>query len=268
MSCPVCSNTLVTYFNAKVLGKYNANYEYCETCGFLRAENPHWLDEAYTRAIANTDTGLVMRNITLANKVTRLLYWLNNERGDGRYLDAAGGYGIFTRLMRDFGMNFFWYDKYCENLVAPGFEYNKEFGNCLAVTAIEVLEHLVDPKQFLTEILMVSGAKTIIFTTELYEGTPPKPEDWHYYSFSTGQHIGFFQLRTLRKLADDMNMLFYTANSLHIFTYNPINSLLLNLVTNRYLSIFVPFLIRKKLGSKTLADNNLMMDILRKNQGE
>jgi hypothetical protein len=234
--------------------KYDASYEVCDKCGYLRVESPHWLDEAYSRAIANADTGLIDRNITLANKISRVLYWLILERGKGHYLDAAGGYGILTRMMRDNGFDFYWADKYCENLVASGFEYNKAVGLCEAVTAVEVLEHVVDPKAFINEALTMGKTETLIFTTELYEGEPPKPKDWQYYSFETGQHIGFFQFRTLKKIAEDLGFNFASANGLHIFSKKPINQLLLNLLTNRYLSLFPAFLIRLLLGSKRISD--------------
>lgn len=260
MSCPVCSEIMHNCFQAKVLGKYVAQYEVCNHCGFLRVHEPHWLDEAYTRAIANADTGLVMRNITLANKISRVLYWLTPEKGRAIYLDAAGGFGMLTRMMRDVGFDFFWTDKYCENLVAPGFEYNESLGHCAAVTAIEVFEHVVDPKAFVKEALESSGSSTLIFTTELYEGNPPNPDAWWYYTFATGQHIGFFQHKTLEKIAKDMDLHFATANGLHIFSKYTINKFMLNLLTNRYFSLFPTFLIRKFLGSKMLIDHKQMME--------
>ncbi len=38
------------------------------------------------------------------------------------FLDYAGGYGVFTRLMRDIGFDFYWHDPYTQNLFANGFE--------------------------------------------------------------------------------------------------------------------------------------------------
>ena len=93
-------------FDAEVLNKYPAQYDVCTECEFLRARQPHWLDEAYSSAIAAADTGLVMRNISLASKVASTLYWVFGERGKGQYLDAAGGYGMLTRMMRDLGFDF------------------------------------------------------------------------------------------------------------------------------------------------------------------
>jgi hypothetical protein len=262
MSCPVCLAAMSDIFKAQVLGKYQAQYKLCNACGYLIAHAPHWLDEAYTQAIANADTGLVMRNITLANKISRILYWLLPEHGQGRYLDVAGGYGMMTRLMRDFGFDFYWSDKYCDNIIAPGFEYNPAHGSCSVVTAIEVLEHVVDPLAFIKDALDLSGAKTLIFTTELYEGDPPNPNEWWYYSFATGQHIGFFKAKTLEKLACDLDLKFYSANGIHLLSKEPINQFIFSLITNRYFSLFPPFLIRHFLGSRTTIDHEVMMSKL------
>jgi hypothetical protein len=259
MSCPVCSNSMQHSFFAEVLGKYQADYESCNTCGYLRIRDPHWLEEAYTNAIANADTGLVMRNITLANKISRILYWLTNHKSQNRYLDAAGGYGMLTRMMRDNGFDFYWADKYCDNLVARGFEYSKSLGPCSAATAIEVLEHVTDPVAFFEEIISFSGASTLIFTTELFEGVPPKPNDWWYYSLATGQHIGFFQKKTLAVIASKLSLNFVSANGVHVLSKLPINKFVFNIITNNYFSLFPAFLIRRFLGTKTLIDHEVMM---------
>ena len=41
------------------------------------------------------------------------------------YLDVDGGYGMLTRLMRDYGFHFYWTDPYCQNILARGFEVEK-----------------------------------------------------------------------------------------------------------------------------------------------
>jgi len=259
MTCAVCSGSMEYRFTPQVLGKYSAQYEVCSKCGFLRAHAPHWLDEAYSRAIAAADTGLVMRNITLACKFSAALYWVVGESAAARYLDAAGGYGMLTRLMRDFGFDFYWADKYCDNLLAPGFEYSQAQGPCRAVTAMEVLEHLTDPVAFIEETLALSGAQTLLFTTELYQGPPPQPDAWWYYSFSTGQHIGFFQRRTLEILGARLGLHFASANGIHIFSRTVVNERLLCAVTGRLVSRVAPLWIRRRLGSKTMSDHLLML---------
>jgi hypothetical protein len=246
-------------FSAEVLSKYQAQYEVCNSCGYLRAQEPHWLDEAYTSAIANADTGLVARNIAIANKVVGVLYWVLKETGENHYLDAAGGYGMLTRIMRDFGFDFYWHDPYCTNILALGFEYNSVIGACSVVTAMEVLEHVTDPIGFIEELFTFSNANSLVFTTELYEGEPPKPDTWWYYSFFTGQHIGFFQRRTLTVIAQKLGMYFASANGIHILSKTPINERLLGIVTGRIGSRIAAFWIRKRMNSKMMNDHQLML---------
>ncbi len=264
--CPVCLNTMEVYFTAEVLNKYQVQYEYCKKCGFLRAHEPHWLNEAYTSAIANTDTGLVARNIAIANKLIGVLYWVLKETGENHYLDAAGGYGMLTRIMRDFGFDFYWHDPYCENLLALGFEYSSDIDSYSVVTAMEVLEHLTDPIAFLKEIFSYSNANSIVFTTKLYDGEPPKPDEWWYYSFSTGQHIGFFQRRTLVVIAQKLGLYFASANGIHVLSKTPINEHLLAIVTGRVGSRIAPFLIRKRMNSKIMSDHQLMLQKIGKDE--
>jgi len=257
MACLLCSGNTVISFTAKVLGKYTASYGLCDTCGFLSVKDPFWLDEAYSKAIAVADTGLMGRNYLFASKIAMVLYWMMGERGEGRYLDVAGGYGILTRLMRDYGFDFYWQDKYCENLMAPGFEYKTDLGACRAVTAMEVMEHLTDPVAFVTETLASFGAETLIFSTELFNGAPPSAE-WYYYSFATGQHIAFYQRRTLECLADRLGLKFASAHGLHVFSKKPVNEVLLNAVTGWVASALAPW-VRFRLGSKTMSDHRLML---------
>jgi hypothetical protein len=157
-------------FEAQVLCRHRTIYDYCHGCGFLRARNPQWLDKAYCSAVASTDTGLVMRNIDVGHKLTKILLGVLGERGQWRDCDIAGGYGMLTRLMRYYGFDFYWSDKYCDNIMARGFEYMPELGPCSAVTAIEIMEHLEDPLGFVSDGLERTKAKVFVFTTELFEG--------------------------------------------------------------------------------------------------
>jgi len=107
--------------------------------------------------------------------------------------------------------------------------------------------------------LAFSGAQTLLFTTELYEGPPPLPGAWWYYAFSTGQHIGFFLLRTLEALGARLGLQVFTGSGLHIFSKVAVNELLLRAVTGRWASHVAPWWIRRRLGSKTMSDHQLML---------
>jgi hypothetical protein len=261
MSCPICNSTMALAFSAKVMEQYDARFDYCDRCGFMRVRNPTWLAEAYADAITLTDTGLVMRNLAVAQKLSAVLYAVIGERGQGIYNDAAGGYGLLARLMRDYGFDFFWSDKYCENLFARGFEYAPERGACKGVTAVEVMEHVEDPLEFVTSTLAETRADTFIFTTELFAGPPPDPQDWWYYCFDTGQHIAFYQKRTLEHLASTLGMKFSTGGGIHVFSRVSLNEPLLRLVTGR-LSRLVAMFVRRRLGPRLMGDHVAMKAVL------
>ncbi|MEI7784012.1 MAG: methyltransferase domain-containing protein [Betaproteobacteria bacterium] len=244
---------------AQVLHKHLAQYENCSECEFIRVQEPFWLEEAYSSAIAAADTGLVMRNVSLAAKVSSSLYWVLGERGDGLYLDAAGGYGMLTRMMRDLGLNFYWSDKYCENLMARGFEYAANLGKCRAVTAMEVMEHLLDPVQFVENLFKETGTESLIFTTELHPGRPPTP-DWWYYAFPTGQHIGFFSQKTLKTIAHRLDLKFFTANGLHIFSRHDLSRIKFYWASRPLIARISSLFVRHQLGSKTMADHQQLME--------
>ncbi len=40
-------------------------------------------------------------------------------------MDFGAGHGVFVRMMRDKGFDFFWNDIYCKNLYAKDFEYTE-----------------------------------------------------------------------------------------------------------------------------------------------
>ena len=121
MKCKICNNKSNYIFKAQLLNKYDVKYYHCSNCGFLQTEDPYWLEEAYNNSITTSDTGIMSRNLYLSQLSTLILYYFFDK--NAKYLDYAGGYGIFVRLMRDIGFDFYWYDKYSKNLLVRGFEY-------------------------------------------------------------------------------------------------------------------------------------------------
>jgi hypothetical protein len=253
--CPVCGTEMATTFSAFVLKKYDVNYYCCPVCGLLRTEDPYWLEDAYGTAIADADTGLVARNISISQKLACVLYFLFSK--EGKYLDIGGGYGLLTRLMRDFGFDFYWSDKYCENILAKGFESIKTTLPFTAAVAFEVLEHVHNPLVFIDKALSESGTKTLIFSTELYEGLPPQ-DDWWYYSFNTGQHISFYQKKTFRCIADKMGLNFYTNGNFHMLTSKTVNPYIYKIITGRF-SNALSRIISRNVKSKTFSDHETLI---------
>jgi hypothetical protein len=257
--CPICSSKRRELFQATLLRKYEVHYFLCETCGLIQTEQPYWLNEAYSSAIADADTGLVSRNLEIARKLAGLLYFAFNP--NAQFLEAAGGYGLLTRVMRDRGFDFRWHDPYCENIFARGFEWDPVNGTAKdgAVTAFEVLEHVSDPIDFIRKALAQAKTRTIIFSTLLYEGKPPRPEEWWYYSLESGQHISFFRKVTLKILADKLGLRLYTNGSFHVLTDSPLNESMFRICTSR-LSIFVDGYVQMRLKSKVFTDHERLTE--------
>ena len=254
MICKICNSTSVPQFKSTVLNKFEVQYFKCYQCDFLFTEDPNWLKEAYSSAINITDTGILDRNLRFSKTVSVLIYFLFNK--DGKFVDYAGGYGIFTRLMRDIGFDFYWQDLHCDNLLTRGFEYKPElYKDIELLTAFEVFEHLVNPMEEIETMLSIS--KNIVFSTVLLPDQVPKPEDWWYYGFEHGQHISFYSLKTLKYIAAKFNLNFHTATGLHILTNKKINLRLFKQIlklSNYGLSLFV----RKNMKSRTWNDYLLL----------
>lgn len=263
--CPICTQRSELYFQQTVLARHAVKYFYCDGCGLLRTEKPYWLEEAYVDAIADADTGLIQRNLTISRVLTCLLYFLIDRQG--RYLDFAGGYGLLVRLMRDRGFDFYWSDKYCQNIFARGFERTADGRPFTAVTAFEVLEHVYDPLAFVNEALSLTDSKTLVFTTELYKGErPPAPKDWWYYAFGTGQHISFYCEKTLIVLAQRLGLRMFSHRGLHVLTRLDLNERAFRFVTGRLSHLLLPY-IRRRFSSKTVADHEALMTMLSTSTG-
>ena len=254
MTCKICNSNSNQAFTVKVLKKYDAKYFKCNNCGYLFAEDPFWLEEAYQNSINISDTGLIDRNISFSKMLAVLIYF-NFNRG-GKSLDYAGGYGIFTRLMRDIGFDFYWHDIYTQNLLAKGFEAdtNQDFKYEI-VTAFEVFEHLVDPKEEITKMLQKSD--TIVFSTELLPTNIPDPNSWWYYGFEHGQHISFYSKNTLAWLANHFGLKYYYINGIHLLTSKKVNHPAL-VVEKKLCNYGLFAFIKKTMKSKTLSDSIML----------
>lgn len=220
-SCKICGAMTSVTHQAKILGKYPVRYHLCSQCEFWCTDEPTWLDEAYSDAIAATDTGLVLRNL-LVGRVLRAVIPQLFERGP--YVDWAGGHGLLVRMMRDAGFDFHWQDRYATNLFAREFDWpgTDTAGSASLVTAIEVLEHAPDPLALLQECLSGSGADSIFLTQELHSGG--QDHYWWYLSPVTGQHVSFYSAETLHTLAERLGMKVLSAGTFHLFTRRPIRA--------------------------------------------
>ena len=244
VNCSICNQKAIPFDKAKVLDKYDVQYYRCTECGFIQTEDPYWLDEAYTDAINASDLGLVHRNINNARMTRSVIFLFFNQAG--KFLDYAGGYGMFTRMMRDSGLDYYHHDAYCENLFAVSFDLSvigkTEFD---MLTVFEVFEHLKDPKVALEELLGYSG--NILFSTDLLPSNPPKVDDWWYYGTDHGQHISIYTENSLRKLAGEFGLHFVTdRRRIHMFSRRRVSQTLFVFLVRSKLALLLGMLLKRR----------------------
>jgi len=240
-------------FSEQVLRKHEVKYYLCESCQFIQTEKPYWLEEAYSDAIADSDTGILHRNWLTSCKLAVLILLSLGKRNS--FLDVAGGYGLLVRLMRDFGFNYRWSDPYCKNIFALGYEALST-DRYQALTAFEVLEHVENPVDFISDNLQKFNSGIFIFSTELFQNYQVPDKSWRYYSFPTGQHISFYSQQTLLEISKKMDMHFYTIRGIYIFSKNRLSFVwLVRLLTIRKVPILLSLFFGFFLKSKTLKDS-------------
>ena len=212
--CPVCCAAANYIFHADLCKRHRVAYYICKECDFLFTEKPYWLPEVYGGALAIPDDDSVARSLRFRQFVSLFLRNLFDQKG--KFLDYGGGYGLFVRLMRDEGFDFYWQDKYCQNLFAHGFEGSTDERYEL-VTAFECFQHFVDPMQELEQIFERSDC--LLFTTRLVSDSVPQPDEWDYYALESGQHISFYSKKSLRKMAKSLGLVFLSnGTDTHMFT--------------------------------------------------
>jgi len=252
MQCKICGSSAKLVKTFIVRKKYQAEYYICDKCSFMFVANPSWLSEAYEKPINTTDTGYVLRNVFLSRKTLLLFLFLFGK--NKTFLDYGGGYGILTRLMRDYGLNYLWEDHYTKNLFAEGFEYTIE--PIKALSCFECFEHLPEPLSEIERMLSIS--KNIFFSTVLLPEKTLPSDDWEYYGLNHGQHVAFYSEKTLLHIAKKYQLYFYTDHhNLHLLSEKKFP---------KWIFRFVIFLtkpqfdvvIRKFMKSKTVSDHNTL----------
>ncbi len=242
MKCRLCNAHTLPFASAKILEKYDVQYFQCQTCQLIQTEQPYWLADAYNEAITFSDVGLVQRNVILSKKVKAVIALFYNS--EGRFLDYGGGYGLLVRLMRNAGLDFFYYDPFCENLFAQTFEAEDKLSYELIV-AFEVFEHLVDPLVELEK--MLNRSPHILFSTLMVPSHNPTPGNWWYYGLEHGQHVALYKRETLQYLANYFGLNLYTnGTNFHLLTVEKINPLLFRASANTRISSLLDIFSHKR----------------------
>ncbi len=226
MTCKICSGATSEFGRQQVLGRFRAQYRRCGSCGYVFVVDPHWLELAYSSAIAALDTGIVTRNRWLADATCVLLGL--SLRDVRTTLDFGGGSGLLVRLMRDRGHDFRWHDAYSPNLLARGFEGDVQEHYDM-VTAFELVEHLPEPMATFEQLRAL--APVMVISTELVPRDKQVLDDWWYYAPESGQHIGFFTPTALEVVSKRLG-LYLSSNgcNLHVLAPRPVSPMLLRLL--------------------------------------
>lgn len=256
VDCKICDTATNYVFEAKILNKYIVKYYQCPNCEFVQTEKPYWLKEAYENPMNYTDTGIMLRNKRLSRITTTIICFFFNKNSPS--LDYAGGYGVFTRMMRDRGFDFYWSDPYTQNALARGFEAlpNMHFEQ---VTTFESFEHFDEPMTEIKKIAEIS--KNIIFSTEPLPKTLPAIDDWWYYATEHGQHIAFYSTKTLNIIAGKIGVHYYNIGNVHFFSQKKLgaaSSFFIKLPYAKHLLYILSAIVSLPLKSKTMEDMQLL----------
>jgi hypothetical protein len=192
--CRLCKAEAAGLFSLRILGQHEAKYFRCGNCDLIQTELPYWLEQAYTTTYSALDVGVLYRN-QFCTRLTLAVAKVLGLPASAPCLDYGGGHGIFTRLMRDAGCNFVWYDKLGPNLFARKFEGLPQAQYKL-VTCFEVFEHFVNVQEELARLFQPQPDYVLAGT--ILHSNPGK--DWWYLVPESGQHVAFYSRRTMQQI--------------------------------------------------------------------
>jgi hypothetical protein len=242
MLCKLCNQVSDPIFKRRVLKKYEVAYWRCGNCEFMQTEEPYWLEEAYSSAISDLDLGPVNRAVTGSAMVEDVI--LAGFDPNAKFVDWGGGYGVFTRLMRDLGYDFYWRDRYCENLFAKQF-VAEDGSSYELMTAFEVFEHLVDPIGEIEGMLKLSP--NVLFTTLIPPSRLTNATEWWYLSLEHGQHVSIYSIRSLNLIARKFGLHLSTdGTGVHLLSRRPFSSAMFKIITQHQKAAAIVRRIRRR----------------------
>lgn len=189
MICPFCLAVCTVAFTKTVMGRYQAHYGECPSCGSLHVIAPYWLVEAYADpgAADKLDSAAEWRNINIARAVLAIAK--SHPLPAAPWLDFGCGQGRLGQILHAHGRQIQGFDPLRDATAEQPHSYT--YG---LVTSFEVLEHTQHPRVFLAMLLglLVQGndpAPLLVLSTCLRR-REHGPE-WSYLATRSGQHIAF-----------------------------------------------------------------------------
>lgn len=228
--CRLCGGSTEERFRKLVLGKFDVGFFRCADCGSLQSDLPFWLDEAYEGSnLAAIDTGAAQRNLT--NLAATFV--VAKSIGAGSLIDHGGGDGLLCRLLRDYGLNAFVRDRYAINLYAPG--HVAPIGmNSDLLTAFEVVEHFVNPREEMAELFR-GNPTALLFSTGIFDD---QSSDWWYLTPESGQHVFFYSQKALANFGASRGYLVFFSGQFILFlrrgALSPLRKAMMQLLLSRF----------------------------------
>jgi SAM-dependent methyltransferase len=212
--CRLCKGQTNHVWRRPVLRKYDVDYFECGRCGSLQTEAPYWLDEAYGSGGTGADTGACQRSIDTALTMSKVLELLDFPRA-GKCLDYGAGTGLYARMMRDRGWDYFSHDRYMLPFYMDEFVSDIRDGPWDLISSFEVFEHLPNPAESLSEILQ-SARHYVFFSTELWQR---QGFNWHYLAPTSGHHVFFYTDAALHMTARTFGLEYHNFGFIKCFTH-------------------------------------------------
>ena len=215
--CRLCGGSTQLAFRQQVLGQHNVGYFRCDACGSLQTEAPHWMEQAYSSDAERFDTGKASRTLANFLLLPQLLQILQVSKADVA-VDFGGGTGLFGRLMRDAGFNFFTHDKFGSSEFMGSYAWKDLDRPCRLITLFEVAEHFVNPAEE-WQRLLACDPQWILGSTELFAN---QGKDWPYLSPESGQHVFFYSHAAMTLIARQAGRHYYDLGMYFLLTRQPL----------------------------------------------
>ena len=236
--CAICGGTSEAILKYPVRKENQAILARCQECNFCFVVSPIWLTGSFSETLQLLDIGTVDRCslvLDFVQTVARVSRW----RVNSRFIDWGGGYGLMTRMARDRGINMANFDPYVRPLFSAPADLDKL---CPAevIVASEVFLHMENPLEVLVQLL--SFSPVVIITAVV----PPDriSPDWWYLMPDTGQHVSFYPVSTLKKMAEMTGTkLMSDGRFFHVFSRTELPFCTRAVVRSRFLTFAISYVL-------------------------